>query len=542
MLMHKNRTLFYLIFGVGVFFWVSLVAQTSAIAGKTLVYCSEGDPDDLSPALARTTTGADVLNPVFDTLVQYDVVTQEILPKIAESWTVSDDGLIYTFKLRANVAFHTTDQFTPSRTLTAKDVVFSFHRQWQPEHPYHKIGGSTHDNFNELSMSQVLKSIDVVDDLTVRFTLTRQLPSFLTDLSVISNAITSADYGEQMLQAGTPEQFDQAPVGTGPFQMVVFRKGTTVRYRAFENHWRGRPPLDTLVFAITPNAAIRLNKLQAGECHLMPFPNVTDLPKIEADTELKLMELPADNVAFIALNVQKKPFDDVRVRRAVNMAIDKKTLVEAIYGRAGLVAKNPIPPASWGHNNAIVDYPYDPEGAIKLLAAAGYSAGFEIELAYIPIARPYMPNGKRAAEMIRNDLARVGIGVNLVTDAWSVYSELLIHGQQHASMDGWIGASSEPIEFLGLDMSCEGMHDSGINAGAKWCNQQFDDLIMRATLTSDKTQSRPLYFQSQEVFKRDAPWVPLAHAKEFVVLRKQVLGLQIGQFGTKLFHAVDLAD
>lgn len=517
------------------------LAAAPAHAAKTLVFCSEGNPDNLSPPLARTNTSFDVLNPVFDNLVRFDIATRSIVPSLAESWTISDDGLVYTFKLRPGVVFHTTDHFSPSRALTAQDVLFSFDRQWRADHPFHKVGGKTYDYFNDLSMPTLLKSIEAVDDLTVRFTLTRPQAPFLADLSMAFTAITSAEYGEQMLKAGTPEQFDQLPVGTGPFQMVAYRKDTSVRFRAFEGYWGGRAPLDNLVFAITPNAAVRLNKLQAGECHVMPFPNLTDLAKIEADKGLMLMEQEGYNVAFLTLNVQKKPFDDVRVRRAVSMAIDKKTLVEAIYGNAGRVAKNPLPPTSWGYNDTIVDIPYDPVGAAKLLAEAGYTEGFETELWHMPVARPYMPNGKRAAEMMRNDLAKVGIRANLVTDDWSVYMKRLMNGDHQAGMIGWTGDNGDPNNFLYTLLSCEAARQGGGNM-AKWCNQEFDDLIIRAKQITDVAKRTQLYYQAQEVFKREAPWLPIAHSVVFMVLRKEVQGYQMSPFGLHLFRTVDLVE
>ncbi len=520
---------------------MSLLTSAPVLATKTLVYCSEGGPDDLSPALARTNTSFDAQNPVFDNLVQYDSVTQQILPQLAESWTISDDELVYTFKLRAGVAFHTTDQFTPTRPLTAEDVLFSFYRQWRADHPYHNVGGKTYDDFNELSMPEVLKSIEAVDDLTVRFTLTRRQAPFVANLSVPFASITSAEYGAQMVRAGTPELFDQLPVGTGPFKMVSFRKGVMLRYQAFENHWGGRPPLDNLVFSITPNAAVRLNKVQAGECHVMPFPNVSDLTKIAADPSLKLIEQDAYNVAFIALNAQKAPFNDVRVRRAFNMAIDKNTLVEAVFGKTGRVAKNPLPPTSWGYNDAIVDYAYDPAGAAKLLAEAGYPQGFTIELTYMPVARPYMPNGKRAAEMMRHDLAKIGVHVNLATDEWSAYPKRLMYGRHEAGMIGWIGANSDPSNFLDLQLSCAGVREGGGNM-AKWCNEEFDDLLSRATQTTDIAERTALYHQAQQVFKREAPWLPLAHSRVFVVQRQEVRGYQMSPFGLNLFRTADLAE
>jgi dipeptide transport system substrate-binding protein len=510
-----------------------------AQAAKTLVFCSEGNPDSLSPAVARTNTSFDAVLPVFDTLVRFEPSTRKIVPSLAESWEISADGLVYTFKLRPNVQFHSTGKYTPTRTLNADDVLFSFLRQWKPDHPFHSVGGATYDYFEDLSMPDLLKSIEAVDDMTVRFTLNKPQAPFLADLSMAFAAITSAEYADVMAKAGTAEAYDQAPVGTGAFELVSYRKDALLRYKAFDAYWDGRPKLDNLIFAITPNAAVRLNKLQSGECHVMPFPNLADLPKVEADKSLVLLQQEGFNVSFLTFNVQKKPYDDVRVRRAMSMAIDKKTMVDAIYGNAGRVAKNPLPPTIWGYNDAIVDIPYDPDAAVRLLAEAGYPDGFETELWYMPVARPYMPNAKRAAEMMRNDLAKIGVRATLVTDDWSVYMKRLMNGDHQSGMIGWTGDNGDPDNFLYTLLSCEGARVGGGNM-AKWCDHEFDDLIVRAKQVTDVEERTALYYKAQEVFKREAPWLPLAHSVVFMVTRKEVQGYQMNPFGLHLFRNVDL--
>lgn len=510
-----------------------------ADAAKTLVYCSEGNPDDLSPSLARTNTSFDSIIPVFDNLVRFDPKSHAIVPGLAESWTVSPDGLVYTFKLRANVLFHGTDQFKPTRTANADDVLFSFQRQWLSDHPFHKVSGKHYDYFDDMALPTLLKAIEAVDPLTVRFTLSRPEAPFLADLTMPFAAITSAEYAGQMLRKGTPELFDREPVGTGPFQLVSYEKDVAVRFKAFDEHWGGRPALDNLVFAITPNAAIRLNKLQAGECHVMSFPNPADVPKIEADPGLTLMQQEGLNVAYLAFNVQKKPFDDVRVRHAVSMAIDKAALVNAIYGRFGRVAKNPLPPTIMGYNDATVDIPYDPAKASALLAEAGYADGFETDLWYMPVARPYMPNGKRVAEMMRSDLASIGVRANLVTVDWSVYMKRMMNGDHQTGLIGWTGDNGDPDNFLYVLLGCEAARQGGGNM-AKWCHPEFDGPVVRAKQTADVAERTALYHQAQVVFKREAPWLPLAHSLVFMAMRKEVRGYVMNPFGLHPFATVDL--
>ena len=182
----------------------------------------------------------------------------------------------------------------------------------------------------------------------------------------------SKEYADAMLKAGTPEKIDQEPVGTGPFYLVQYQKDAVIRYKAFPQFWGGKAKIDDLVFAITPDASVRWAKLQKGECHVMPYPNPADLDAIRKDPNVQVLEQPGLNVGYLAYNTTKKPFDDVRVRKAINMAIDKKAIIDAVYLTTGVAAKNPIPPTQWSYNDAIKDDPFDPAAAKKLLADAGY--------------------------------------------------------------------------------------------------------------------------------------------------------------------------
>ncbi len=165
-----------------------------------------------------------------------------------------------------------------------------------------------------------------------------------------------------MLKAGTPEQVDQVPVGTGPFSFVAYQKDAVIRYKAFPDYWAGAPKID-LVFAITKDATARWSKLQKGECHVMPYPNPADLEAIGKDPSVDLMQQPGLNIGYLAFNVTKKPFDDKRVRLAITHAIDKDAILKDVYLGVGQPAKNFILPTIWSYNDAIVDYPHDVEKA-----------------------------------------------------------------------------------------------------------------------------------------------------------------------------------
>ncbi|MDQ2105882.1 ABC transporter substrate-binding protein [Azospirillum isscasi] len=519
--------------------------QTAAQAAKTLVYCSEGNPDSLNPQIATTTTGFDAVMPIYNTLVQFKRGTTEIVPGVAESWTVSDDGLTYLFTLREGVRFHGTEWFTPTRTLTADDVVFSIERQWKADHPFHAVSGGDYPLFTDMGMPDLLKSVEALDDRTVRIVLNQPEAPFLANLAMPFMAILSAEYAGTLLKQGAPERIDLEPVGTGPFRFVAYQRDVAIRYRAFDGYWEGRQSIDNLAFAITLNAAVRYNKLSAGECHVVATPSPSDLPKIKADPDLRLLQQEGLNVSYLAFNTRKPPFDDVRVRRAFRMAIDKRTIVDAVFQGGGQPAVNPIPPTLWSYNRAVEDYPYDPGEARRLLAEAGQAAGqgegLRIDLWYMPVTRPYMPNARRVAEMMQADLEKIGVRATLKTAEWKAYREALSNGEHQAGILGWTGDNGDPDNFLYALLSCNAARDGGGNM-AKWCDAGFDDRIERAKRTSDSARRTALYQEAQEIFREETPWLPIAHSVVFTALRKEVQGYRMDPFGLHVFKDVRLED
>lgn len=518
-----------------------LMALTFPAAAKTLVFCSEGNPEAINPQIVTTTTGMNAGTPIFDNLVEFEPGTTSIRAALAESWTISPDGTEYVFRLRPGVKFHTTANFRPSRTMNADDVLFSLERQWKPDHPYHNISGARYDYFKDIGMPDILKSIEKVDDMTVRFVLTRAEAPFLANLAMDFNSVLSAEYADQLLRQGTPEKLDLEPVGTGPFQFISWQKDVMIRYRAFADYWAGKQPIDTLVFSITPNPAVRLTKLKAGECHIMTFPDPHDVDRIRTDPDLRLLSQEGLNIGYLALNVTRPPLDNVKVRQAINMAIDKESILEAVYRGAGVVAKNPIPPTLWSYNDDIEPYPYDIDAARRLLAEAGLADGFTTDLWYMPVSRAYNPDGKRIAELIRTDLARIGITVNLVTYPWEEYRVRLQNGEAPMGLFGWTGDNGDPDNFLSVLLGCTAARVGGNNV-AKWCDAEYDALVTRARTTSDRAEREALYREAQEIVHREAPWVPLAHSVVFTGARRNVLNYRMDPLGRHPIEGVDLAD
>ncbi len=518
---------------------LACVLAAGNAAAKTLVYCSEGSPENFNPMINTTGTSFDASRPVYDRLVEFKRGTTDTMPGLAESWDVSPDGKTYTFHLRHGVKWQSNAQFKPTRDFNADDVLFSFERQWKDENPYHKVSGGGYDYFSDMSLSKLLAAIDRVDDNTVRFVLTGPQSPFLADLAMDFAAIQSKEYADTLLKAGKPEQIDQVPIGTGPFSFVAYQRDSTIRYRRFDGYWGPKTKLDMLVYSINKDPAVRLAKLRANECQIMSYPNLADLGGIKADPALQVPSQAGLNIGYLAFNNTKKPFDDKRVRIALNMAIDKKAILDAVYQGAGQPAKNLIPPTLWSYNDVVQDFPYDLGAAKKLLADAGYPDGFETDLWAMPVSRPYNPDARRIAELMQSDLAKVGVKARIVTYEWGEYRKRVQNSEAQAAELGWTGDNGDPDNFFTPLASCAAARPGGGSA-SKFCNASFDALIQKAATLSDQGERAKLYEQAQVIMHDEAPFFLIAHSVVFLPMRKEVSGYVMSPLGTHQFDTVDI--
>jgi dipeptide transport system substrate-binding protein len=525
-------------------FAAALLAATmlsGAANAKTFVYCSEASPEGFDPGLYTAGTTFDAsAHPIYDRLLEFKPGTTEPVAALAESWTISDDGLQYTFKLRPGVKFQTTEFFTPTRELNADDVIFSFERMWKADNPWNQyVAGASWEYFAGMGFPELLASIEKVDDMTVKFTLKRKEAPFLANVAMPFASIMSKEYADKLQADGKMNQLNQMPLGTGPFSFVGYQQDAVIRYKANPDYWAGKPKIDDLVFAITTDAAVRYQKLKAGECHLMPYPNAADVEAMKADPDLKVAEQEGLNVAYLAYNTTQAPFDKPEVRKALNMAINKQAIVDGVFQGAATPAKNPIPPTMWSYNNAVEDDKYDPEAAKKMLEEAGVK-DLSMKVWAMPVARPYMLNARRAAELIQSDLAAIGVKAEVVSYEWAEYLEKSkAKDRDGAVILGWTGDNGDPDNFLDTLLGCDAV---GGNNRAQWCDKEFDELVSKAKEASDQAERTKLYEQAQVVFKKAAPWATLDHSLSIVPMRKNVEGFVQSPLGDFRFDGVDIVE
>jgi len=511
-----------------------------AAQAQSLVYCSEGSPEGFDPALYTSGTTFDASShPIYDHLTEFKVGTTEVLPGLAESWDVSEDGMTVTFNLRQGVKFHSNDQFTPTRDFNADDVIFSFDRQGNPENPYNSYSGGTWEYYSSMSMPDLVGSIEKVDDYTVKFNLTRPEAPFIANMAMDFASIVSKEYSDAMMEAGTPEMVNQAPIGTGPFTFQAYQKDAVIRYLRNDDYFGDKARVESLIFAITPDASVRYQKVQAGECHVMAYPNPADVQSMKDADDVVVMEQEGLNVGYLAYNTNVAPFDNANVRKALNMAIDKQSIIDVVFQGSGEIAKNPIPPTMWSYNDAIEDDQYDPEAAKAILEAEGVS-DLSMKIWAMPVQRPYNPNARRMAELMQDDMSKIGVNVEIVSYEWGEYLERSKAADRDgAVLLGWTGDNGDPDNFLAVLLGCDGVGNSN---RANWCNEEFDALIQKAKVLPTQEERSALYEEAQAIFKDQAPWATIAHSVVYMTMRPEVDGYVVHPLGGHIFNAVGLSE
>jgi ABC-type transport system substrate-binding protein len=406
-------------------------------------------------------------------------------------------------------------------------------RQMDENSPYHQYG--PWEYWGAMDMGSIVKSITAKDESTVVFQLNKVEAPFIANLgmdfaSIISPTAYKAD----------PEGFASKPVGTGAFKLVSWTKDSDIVLERNPDYWEP-VYLDRVILKVIPDATARWLALQKGEVDLIDFPAADDLPAMAADPNVVLNQQPGLNVGYLAYNTQKAPYTDKRVRQGMTYAIDRQEIIKAVYGSAGQVAKNPIPPTMWSYNDDIEDYPYDPAMAKKLFAEAGYPNGFKTEIWAMPVARPYNPDARKIAEIMQAQLAKVGVQVEIISYDWGTYLDKTANGEHQACMLGWTGDNGDPDNFLHYLLSIAATEKPAGNR-AFWRNEEFNDLIVEAKETADVAKRTELYRKAQVIFHEEAPWTPLAHSVVTVPANTKVQDFVISPLGKRVFKYVWLQE
>ena len=503
-----------------------------------IIYCSEGSPANFNPQLDTSGTTVDASShQIYDRLLDFDPISGEIVPGLATSWRVSNDGLRYVFQLRKKVAFHSTRYFTPSRTFNADDVVFSFDRWRLPDHPFHSVSGGEYPYIKGIGLDKLVSSVKRLNGYRVQITLKHPESSFLANLATDFAIILSAEYAQILQQQKNKEAIDFQPIGTGPYQYVHFRKDRFIRFQRHLKYWGPANKTSKLIYDITPSTSLRLAKLMTGECDAMAFPAQSELELIRQQNNLQLDEKPGLNVGFWAFNTSKPPFNNPQVRKALAMGIDRNALLEAIYFGSAVPASNIIPPTSWAHQSDLKTVSYNPIAAKKLLKDNGILPGFTMNIWAMPVERAYNPNAMKMAELIKGYLQEIDIQVNIVSYDWATFRSRLTQGIHDSVLIGWSADNGDPDNFYRPLLSCAAI-DSGTNR-AMWCSEEYDSYINQALQFTDQEERTYFYSKANELLVEQMPLLPIAHAVRYQAYRDNVSGLVINPFGGIRFGEVE---
>lgn len=506
------------------------------------IYCVEGYNQSLNPQVSHPgLVVSSISAQLYNRLLRLNPVTQRLEGDLADSWQVSRDGLTYRFHLRANVPFQTTPWFAPNRLFNADDVLFSFERIINPKHPFHGVSGGRYPFFDAQEMSKLIRRVNRLSDQEVSFELWQPDAGFLASLASDYAVILSAEYGDQLIARRARAQMDTLPVGTGPFALLAYQPDEYLKLVRHPSYWEGEPPLERVVFDFSPSASRRVAKLLTGECQVAAFPAASQIDFIAQQTPLKLDIQTNLNTSFLAINTDKAPFNQLKVRQALAMAINRRKLLDAIFYDSADEADSLLPPSSWAHNPNLTPHPFDPAQARRLLAEAGYPDGFNMSLWVPPISRAYNPDPLKTAQLIQSDLKDVGIRLRIVQLKPYQMQRRLVRRQQDAVLQSWVANTMDPDNFYRPLLSCQAKQ-SNANNFSSWCNPHFDLLLDKAIATNRLADRITDYHLAETLIKQDVPLIPLAHALTIHAFRPQLRQLQVDPMGGVAFKQAYLKD
>jgi peptide/nickel transport system substrate-binding protein len=501
-------------------------APLPAAGGDRLVVARSTDAVSLDPARASDIESLEVAEQVYGRLVRFAAGRLEPEPDLATSWKVSDDGTVWTFELRPGVRFHDGTPFD------ANAVVFSFERQIIPDHPAHEA------DFVWTRSYHNIRRVRAVAPLRVQFEIDRPYAPFLAYLAMGPAAIVSPTAVKRW---GT--QFSRHPVGTGPYRFVEWIPGDRITLERNIDYWDQPARIRYLVLLTMPDSRQRLQALESGAADIIQQLAPDDLALVRLHPDLQLAMAPAALVSYLAMNTQRRPLNDPRIRRAIAHAIRREALVKLVYQGLGIPAIGPLPPNVWGSRSDVVTYPYDPDHAKRLLAEAGWRTDKMPPLKLYAPSTPsqYMPDPERVANIIKACLNEVGIRVEIILGDPVEHQRALWAGEHDLALHGWFNENGDPDNFLYTLLDSDNTTGSRPSNIAFYSNGWFHDVISVAQRTTDRTERERLYSQAQAILATDVPWVPLAHSKVVFAERTTLAGLVVQPSSMGLYRWVGRA-
>jgi len=505
---------------VPVGFWGVGLAQ--AQAPKTLVIAIGADQTGLDPQTVENNESGFVMSTIFDSIVNYKPGSSDVGPGLAESWTISPDGKVYTFHIRHNVNFQ---DGTP---MNARTVAQDVDRAINPNNPCYVLARKDVDTYDDFTFGSVkdgtVAKMDVLDDYTLRFTLPQPNAPFITSLAMVWQGIMSPAATKQYNCDAS-----QHPVGTGPFKFVEAVRNDHITLDANAAYWGGRPKVDRLIFQIVPESATRMLQLERSQVQVLADVPPSDYSRVTGNKDLKLYSAPGLTILGVGMSNDLGPFKDVRVRQAMNYAVDKDAINKGLYGGA-TTASQGMPPVLWGYNKSVDPYPYDPAKAKQLLTEAGFASGFTTEMIVYANPRGYNPiGGAKLGEAVQGYLAKVGVNVKITQYEWGAYLDKYRHTPWEGfAISGWSGDNGDPDNFLGdLFEWDEVAGKARANNASRHHDVAYDKLIVQGRQVTDQAKRAAIYEQANKLLHDDAAWIFINHTNQVRATRTNVTGFQL---------------
>jgi peptide/nickel transport system substrate-binding protein len=468
------------------------------------------EPQGLDPSQASDSNTFLVAGQIYETLVTYQPGSTLVVAGLAEAWSVSPDGLTWTFTLRSGVEFH------DGTSLDAAAVLHNFERWWDPDHPYH----AGHSYFRWLFGGYRGDPDCIVTELgstgADRFHVTLSEPD-----GTVPSTMAMPVFSIASPAAIRSETLEKVPVGTGPFSFVQWTPGDSIALQRNTSYWGNPARSETLVFSIITEDTDRYAALQSDAVQGMAAAPLSFASSAGLDPGLKSAWRPASQTGFLGINRNHAPLHNPLVQKAIAHAVDKRSIIADHYNTeadAGLVADQLLPPGFWGRDQQMADYSYDPALARTLLTQAGHSTGISTTLWVLPVQRAYLPDAPDMAVSIQADLQAVGISATIVTYDWGTYLSKLAAGEPDLFMLGWSADTGHPFLFF-HGLLCGGFHRAFGPYDDDLCSH-----LESARGELDFAAQVPLYEWASRHIHDTLPLIPIGYVRVPTILRHDVSG------------------
>lgn len=488
-----NKSKFLVLLSLVLVFSLVLVGCGSSDDSPDQLIVGQGaDAASLDPHATNDQPSARVMKQIYETLVNQNE-SMELEPGLAESWTQIDD-LTFEFKLKSGVKFHNGEE------MTANDVKFTLQRALGSSQVAHIVGAIDGDN------------IEVIDNTTIRVSTKEPFAPLLAHLAHSATGILNE---KAVTEAG--EDYGQNPVGTGAFKFKFWENGDYIDLERFDDYHGTNARVASVRFRNLSDNTTRTVELETGGVHIAYDIQPTDLARVESNSELELLRDMNLATTYIGFNLAKEPYNDVRVRQAINYAIDTASIVTAVYQGMGSPSTGPLGPNVWASHQGLEQYGFDVEKAKELMAEAGLEEGFKTTIWT-------NDNQQRMdiAEIVQNQLRAINIDTEVRVVEWGAYLDGTAAGEHDMFILGWVTVTGDPD--YGLYALFHGDQHGSAGNRTFYTNPRVNQLLDQARVSADPAVREAAYLEAQELIRDDAPWVFTWTGENTTGLHKSVKG------------------